>query len=381
MLSSSRGGAIYLDNAATTFPKPRCVMESVRECVREYAANPGRSVHTLALRASERIYEAREELASYLGVGSPEKIIFTSNATHALNLAILGALNHKCHVITSDLEHNSVLRPLNEVNAKYGVEYSSFDSDGDIEIGIGDLIRPDTEFLITTLESNVTGKIIPPEKIARAARKYRLKTIVDASQYLGHRRSDFGKLGFDIICAPGHKGLFGLQGSGICVLNGDLLPYPLMYGGSGSNSLDPEMPDYIPDRYEAGTLNTPGVVSMLAGVKYLTRLGEEYINHRLGMLTDRLFDILTSCGVRIYGCENGIASFGFDGVGSSRISAYLNDDGIATRSGLHCAPSVHKKLGTIESGLVRVSLSILNTKEDLDALYKSLRRIKKEYIA
>ena len=380
MLSSNGFGIIYLDNAATTFPKPHGVIDSAIECISLYCANPGRSVHRLAVKAAEKIYETREVISSYLGLSSPERIVFTSNATHALNIAIQGSLDHKCHVIISDLEHNSVLRPLNNAVSRIGIEYSLFNSDTDIEASISELVRPDTEFLISTLQSNVTGKIIQPDIISRVSKKYRLKTIVDASQYLGHHRIDLSKYGFDILCAPGHKGLFGLQGTGILVLNSDLSPTPLILGGSGSNSLDPGMPSYLPDRYEGGTVNTPGIVSMSAGVNYLMRLGEKYISERIEALTRRLYDILKSVGVRLYGCEDGIASFLLGGYSSSEISALINEDGIATRSGLHCAPSVHSKLGTTSSGLVRVSLSILNTNDDLEKLYKSLYRIKKEYI-
>jgi cysteine desulfurase family protein len=371
---------VYLDNAATTFPKPRSVLMSAFECISEYCANPGRSVHRYALKTSERIYEAREKLSEYLGIDSPERIVFTSNATHSLNIAIQGCIDHKCHIITSDLEHNSVIRPLFEASQRYGVEVSEFNSDLDLEDSVSEIIRPDTEYLITTLQSNVTGKVISPLEILSVARKYNLKTIVDASQYLGHHRIDLSQYKFDILCAPGHKGLFGLQGAGILVINGNINPKPIMFGGSGSNSVDPAMPDYIPDRYEAGTLNSPSIISLLSGVEYLLALGEEYICYRIKLLTDRLNEVLLSSGVSVYGCESGIACFKVEGVPSSRISALLDNDGIATRSGLHCAPSAHKKLGTTENGLVRVSLSIHNTISDLDRLYKSLMGIKKEYI-
>ena len=371
---------VYLDNAATTFPKPRSVIESAYECVTEYCANPGRSVHRLAIKVSEKIYETRERIATYLGLSSPERVVFTSNATQALNIAIQGSIDHKCHVIISDIEHNSVLRPINLLRGKYGVKYSTFNSDTDILTSIGFVIRPDTEYLITTLQSNVTGKIIDPIEIYRAAKKYKLKVIIDASQYLGHMQLDLASTPFDMICAPGHKGLMGLQGSGILVVPGDLLPKPLIYGGSGSNSIDRAMPEYMPDRYEAGTLNAPSIISLGAGVEYLTQLGDDYIRERLTGLTNRLREILLSVGVRLYGCEGGIACFGFEGMSSSYLAALLDEHGIATRSGLHCAPSIHEKLGTLQNGLVRASLSIHNTDVDLDYLYKSLLHIKKEYL-
>ncbi len=363
----------YLDNAATTFPKPRYVIKEVVKCLKEYCGNPGRSAHKLSLLAAEIVYDTRERVAEYIGLSTPERIIFTSNATHALNTAIKGKLNHKCHVITSDLEHNSVLRPIYRQMQLHGIELSYYDSDIPLYDSIIPLIRDNTEFLITTLASNVTGRIIDTNIIYEIANKYKLYTIVDASQYLGHMSLDINKTPFDIVCAPGHKSLFGMQGSGfMALLNEETFP-TLLEGGSGSETYNPYMPSTLPERYEAGTVNTPAIASLGAGISYLSALGNSFIREKLNKLTIRLHEILYDVGATVYGCENGIATFDMSNELSREVVERLDEKNICVRGGLHCAPIIHRKLGTEEHGAVRVSLSILNSIEDLDRLYFALK--------
>lgn len=364
----------YLDNAATSFPKPRYVIKSVIKCLREYCGNPGRSAHRLSLLAAEEVYDTREKIADFIGFSHPERIIFTANATHALNIAIKGKLNHKCHVITSDIEHNSVLRPIYKQMQLLGIELSYYDSDLPLYDAIIPLIRDDTEFLITTLSSNVTGKTIDPAIISDIAKKHNLYTIIDVSQYLGHLPLDIKRTPFNIVCSPGHKGLFGIQGSGFIALSDDDAFSTLMEGGSGNETFNPYMPSSLPERYEAGTLNTPAIVSLGAGISYLSALGEEYIKEKLDMLTGRLNDILHEVGAIVYGCNNGIASFDMPNFVSAEVAERLDNQNIAVRSGLHCAPLIHQKLSTEIHGTVRASLSILNNINDIDKLYYALKR-------
>lgn len=366
---------VYLDNAATTFPKPRCVIRSVEECLLRYCANPGRSTHQMALECAERVYETREIICDFLSFNHPERVVFTQNATHALNVAILGKVRGKCHIITSDMEHNSVLRPLYSAAIKYGAEISFFDSDLPLEDAIIPLIRSDTSLLVTSIASNVTGKTLDIKKLSMIAKKHGLYTIVDASQYLGHKAIDLSATPFDVLCAPGHKGLFGIQGGGIAVFRNEDDIAPLIMGGSGSNSRSESMPNEYPERLEAGTLNTPAIVALGSGVSYLMSCGMPAIEERLSALTERLYDILNNVNVTLYGCENGIAAFGHATISSAKIAERLDECNIAVRSGLHCAPLIHQKLGCEEAGTVRISLSVFNTQAELDALYKVLREI------
>jgi len=366
---------VYLDNAATTFPKPPEVLRSVYRLIKYHCANPGRSTHKMAAWCAERVYEAREAVASFINFDSPERVIFTSNATHALNLAIKGAIREKCHVIISDLEHNSVLRPLYNVSERLGLDISVFNSDRPLREAILPLVRDDTKYLISTLSSNVSGKVIDTEELSSIANELGLYSIVDASQLLGHRDFDVCKTPFDIICAPGHKALFGMQGGGIAVFNSKNSIAPLMEGGSGNDTFNFEMPVSMPERYEAGTLNMPAIVSLASGISYLENIGMSYVEEKLSTLTKRLNEVLDCIGAHIYGCENGIASFNLPNKSTADLTAYLDECGIATRGGFHCAPLIHEKLGTEVGGAVRASLSIFNSNEDLDALYKALKMI------
>ena len=363
---------VYLDNAATTFPKPPSVIKAVKSCISNYCANPGRSTHRLAMRSAEAVYETREEIANFIGLPSPERVVFTANATHALNLAIKGLINDRCHVITSDMEHNSVIRPLHALTRKIGIEVSVYDSSLPLTEAIPPLIREDTKYIVTSLASNVTGRAVDVTELSAIARKYSLTTIADASQYVGHVKLDLAKTPLDIVCAPGHKSLFGIQGSGFMAVCCSKTLGTLMEGGSGSESFSPDMPAYLPERLEAGTLNVPSIVSLGAGIRYIKKLGIDYVEEKIGLLTVRLENALDMPKIRLFGCDNGIASFLLEGSSSEKVAAELAEVGISVRSGLHCSPSMHRKLGTERFGLVRASLSVLNEKRDIDKLYRRL---------
>lgn len=368
----------YFDNAATTFPKPARVVNAVKECIEYYCGNPGRSSHSLSLKCSEKIYETRETVAHFLGFGHPENICFTQNATHALNIAIKGSIKEKCHCIISDLEHNSVLRPLTKQLTKLGGTLSFFDSSLCAGEAIEPLLQEDTRFVICTMASNVTGSLTDIGGIEQLCRKRGIRLIVDASQYLGHIPLDMSRHdGIDILCAPGHKGLFGIQGSGfILFASGTEGIDTLTEGGSGSNSLSISMPVDLPDRFEAGTVSTPAIVSLCEGIRFLEEFGMHSVKNKIDELTERTADIVSSVKkARILGCDNGICSFKIADTDSEDIARRLDGSGVCVRGGLHCSPLAHKKLGTLHGGTVRISLSVLNTTKELDRLYFALKKL------
>ena len=367
---------IYLDNAATSFPKPKCVIRDLNFCLKKYCGNPGRSSHKLSLMASEAIYSVREAVAEHLGISAPENVVFTYNATYALNLAIKTYVTGKCHILTSDFEHNSVIRPLEALKSKLGIEYSSFSTDADTEKSIRECIRNDTRGIVTSIASNVTGDTIPLKILSKIAAEYNLFLIIDASQAIGHTRIDLSATPCDVLCAPAHKALFGIQGCGFAVFKNSSHRDSFIEGGSGSDSKSPLMPELLPERYEAGTLSTPAIVSLGSGLKYISDIGIENIENRLLNLTDALFERLESVErIKIYKSGFGILSFNVSNMPSSFVSSELDKYGICTRGGLHCAPSIHRKLGTLEQGAVRVSLSYFNTKSELDKFYRAMKCI------
>ena len=366
----------YLDNAATTFPKPRRVLEEMNFCLKKYCGNPGRSSHDLSLRSSEAIYFAREKIAKMLGVNTPEQIVFTYNATYALNIAIKTIITEKCHVLISDFEHNSVVRPLEHLRETLGIEYSTFNTDGNITLCLKSSMRPDTRGIVCSIASNVIGKTISLKVLSDFARENSLFLIIDASQALGHTEIDLSTSPCDALCGPGHKALFGIQGSGFVYFNNKTRSASFIEGGSGTDSASKNMPLLLPEGYEAGTLSTPAIVYLSAGVKFIEEIGIREIRRKLNNLTDLTYDSLSSIdGVKIYKQGCGIISFNLRDESSSKISALLNEEGIYVRGGLHCAPSVHEGLGTTDQGTVRVSFSYLNKIRDVDRLYLAMKKI------
>lgn len=305
----------------------------------------------------------------------PERICFTQNATVALNTAIKGLIREPCHIIISDLEHNSVIRPLYKRTSELGGKFSVFSTVGNIEENIVKEIRPDTKFIISTLQSNVTGELIDAKILSNIAKRHNLGLIIDASQYAGHFNLDLSELYFDAICMPGHKALFGIAGSGVLIL-GEKRFDTLFEGGSGSESYNKLMPQEPPERYEAGTVSTPAIVSLLSGVEFIQNYGLVEIEKKIHALTDRVNDVLSSLPfIKIYGANNGIVSFDYRGFGSENIAEKLNEYGICVRGGIHCAPLIHKRLCTENTGLVRVSFSVFNSFSHIDRLYLALKSI------
>ncbi len=367
---------IYFDNAATSFPKPPSVIKEINFCLKKYCGNPGRSSHRMSVMASEAIYEARENIAKLLGVDTPEQVVFTYNATYALNLAIKTFITHKCHILISDFEHNSVIRPIEKLKRTLGIEYDTFSTDGDIKENIKALIRADTEGIVCSIASNVTGERISLKLLSNVARENGLFLIIDASQAIGHEEINLTKTPCDVLCAPGHKALFGIQGCGFAYFKENKRKESFIEGGSGSDSASIVMPMLLPEAFEAGTLSTPAIVSLSKGTEYVMKIGTDDIQHRLDSLCNAMEERLENIkAIRLYKSGNGIISFNLSDVPSSRLSMALDRRGVCVRGGLHCAPSVHRRLGTLDVGAVRMSFSYFNKKSEIDKAYKILREI------
>ena len=370
---------IYLDNAATTYPKPAVIYTSVLKAMRCYGGNPGRSSHGLSLAAAEAIYRVRELLAASIGLADPEGIVFTSNATHAINVALKSYIDEGSHILISDIEHNSVIRPLEALRRYAGIEYDIFSS-ADPERTIRAKIKANSRYIVSTLCSNVTGDMISLDLLSRLKRELGLGLIVDASQVLGHEAIDLSRTPVDVLCGPGHKGLFGIMGSGFAAFADTKRKKSFIEGGSGTESRSTDMPTYLPEGYEAGTLGVPAICSLGAGIEFINSIGQDEIKKKTESLTEELAQRLSALPkVRLYSAKSGIACFNFNGLTSSECARLLDERSIYLRGGLHCAPSAHKLLGTLDVGAVRASVSYLNSKKDIDGLYRELKTISKIY--
>ena len=368
---------IYLDHAATSFPKPRCVLEAVKDAITRAGGNPGRGGHSLSVAASELVYDSREVLARLLYV-KPEQIVFTQNATQALNIAIRTRVRHGSRILMSDQEHNASYRVVSALSDQGIVSYDLFSAKGQVEEEIETKISENTDILICNLTSNVTGNSLSIPKLTSIAKRRGLYLILDASQWLGHHPVPSELALADAVCAPGHKGLLGIQGGGFLYLKqGESLP-PFLYGGSGVDSRSRQMPCVMPERYEAGTLSTPAIASIRAGIEYISKIGLSTIESKESRLILRLRDML-SClpKIKIFGGENGasLLSFTHESIPCEYIADQLDRYGICVRAGFHCAPLAHNAQIKSDDGAVRISLGVTNTVRDLDAAYAALVEI------
>ncbi len=376
---------IYLDNAATSFPKPEKVYSEMLRCIREYCGNPGRGGHSMAVTAGKAVLKAREKMASFLGVSNPFRLCFMKNATEALNTAIWGCVKPGDHVITTPMEHNSVMRPLKTLEKELGIELSIVRGGrfGEIDpVDIKKRIKASTRLLVSTFSSNVNGIVMPLKEMGEIAREHGILFLVDGAQGVGTMEVDVSLLRIDMLAFSGHKGLMGPQGTGGLFIAEGINLKPLMQGGTGSFSLGLEQPEIFPDRFESGTLNLPGIVGLMNGVAYIEEQGIEKVELHKHKLTKRLIEGLNVIKrVRVYskaeyGKNSGIVAFNIDGTDSSHISYLLDKKyGIATRGGLHCAPLAHETLGTLETGLVRVSVGCFNSEDEIDELIAAVEDI------
>ena len=375
---------IYLDNAATTFPKPTAVYQNVMDAMKNYGANPGRGSHAMAIKGAKVIYETRELLAQLFNLDDPLRVIFTFNATDGLNLAIKGLLKPGDHVITTSMEHNSVLRPVTELQKK-GVEVTiiSCGLDGNVNvIDIENAIKSNTKLIITTHVSNLTGNIFPIEEIGNMCKLHHIPYLLDAAQSAGVLDIDVKKYNIDFLAVPGHKGLLGPQGTGALIINSDIQMDQLKEGGTGSESSSLNQPNFYPDKYESGTLNLPGIAGLNAGLKYIINRGTKSIySHEKDMLDLFIKEIKKNPKIKIYGPENicdrcGVVPVNIIGVDSSEVSYLLDTKyNIAVRSGLHCAPLAHKTIGTEKIGAVRFSVGPFTKETEIFAAVKALNEI------
>lgn len=374
---------IYLDNAATTLQKPGQVAEAVAEAMCSLG-NAGRGVHEATLGASRVIFDTRKRLADFFHAESPKQIAFTMNSTESLNTAVKGILQSGDHVITTELEHNSVLRPLYEMEKK-GVELTIIPSDEKGRIDIQDFereIRENTRMIVCTHGSNLTGNLVDIAAVGEIARRHQVLFCVDASQTAGVFPIDVQEMQIDILCFTGHKSLLGPQGTGGMYVREGVGVRPLKSGGSGVQTYRKEHPPEMPTALEAGTLNGHGIAGLNAAVAYIQEMGMDVIRKREQELMRRFYDGVKEIpGIKIYGdfsvrerCP--IVALNLGNYDSSEVSDELfMTYGIATRPGAHCAPLMHKALGTVEQGAVRFSFSHYNTEEEIDAAAAALREL------
>ena len=377
---------VYLDNAATTFPKPPDVLREVNDCIRRYCGNPGRGSHPLAMTSAERIYECREAAAKFLGLSSPETIVFTENTTYAINLFLKGILQEGDHVLISDLEHNSVFRPIWKMAQNGWIEYDVFPSmcgqdnasATRICAGIAKRIKVNTRLVICTHASNICSYSLPISAIGAFCHRHGLLFAVDAAQSAGHLPIHMKEMNVDALAAPGHKGLYGIQGAGLLALSDSLSLDTLIEGGNGLHSLEGAMSDLPPERYESGTLPTPAIAGLLRGIQTVSRIGIGEIGKHEQLLFDYAAERLASIpkiSLYVPQYKGSTLLFGVDGLSSEAIAAQLGKKGICTRGGFHCAALGHATLKTPPDGAVRVSFGLFNTTADVDRLAAALSDI------
>lgn len=376
---------IYLDNAATTLHKPQQVIDAVVHAMQSMG-NCARGTHEEALDAARTVYDARVRLASLFGCPRVDHVAFTANSTEALNMAINGLIDPGDHVISTDLEHNSVLRPLYRLEAEHGAELSFVPADKLGNVDYADferLMKPNTRAVVCTNASNLTGTVLDIERIAKTAHSHGALVIVDASQTAGCWPIDMKKMGIDVLCFTGHKGLMGPQGTGgICVKEG-LEIRPFKVGGSGVQSYSRTHPAEYPTRLEAGTLNGHGIAGLGAAAKFISETGVENIHAKERSLMLRFYEGVKNIeGVTVYGDftkdKTAIVALNIRDYESGEVSYELSQGyGIATRPGAHCAPRMHKALGTAEVGAVRFSFSFYNTEEEIDEAVRAVAELAK----
>ena len=369
---------IYFDNAATGGFKPSAVVEDAYSIIKYLSANPGRSGHRLSVTGQERIYKCRKVLSEMYN--SPDdRVVFTKNCTESLNIAIFGTIKKGGHVITTCYEHNSVLRPLFHLKdlGLISLDVVSPDSNGDIVGAISSKIKSNTYLIVTTAVSNVTGEVLPFEKIGALAKKHGLLYILDGAQAGGHLKINLNS-GINALCLAGHKGLYGIMGSGVLIFDKNTEISPLIFGGTGSMSYSLSQPEVYPEKLEAGTLNLPAISALYEGV-CLIRDNLDNFSRHLYAYTERTINALKLCPkVTCYSTPNpcGIVAFKIDDISSEQASDLLNSDyDVAVRGGLHCAPKMHEFLGTQNEGLIRASYAVQNTTREIDYFVKSIINI------
>ena len=375
---------IYFDNAATSWPKPPAVRAALDEYFGEAGGNPGRSGHRMSVAAARIVENAREVLAALFNASDPSRILFTHNATHALNLALYGLLRPGDHVLTTSMEHNSVMRPLRHLEG-LGVEVTviACTPDGRVDLeAVRRAIRRETRLLVTTHASNVAGRLNPVGDLAALARETKIAHLVDAAQTAGSVPIDVRETGVDLLAFTGHKGLLGPTGTGGLYIRDGLTLAPLLRGGTGSDSAHETQPEFLPDAHESGTLNLAGIAGLGAAVRFLLEIGIEAVRAReQNLVAQFLAGASDISGITLYGPKDaalqcGLVSFNVGGAVPSEVGLILDESfGIMARTGLHCAPSAHRTLGTFPTGTVRFSFGWFNTPAEVEKALEALRQI------
>lgn len=378
---------IYLDNAATTWPKPPAVLAAVDNGMRRLGSNPGRGGYEMSLRSSDAIYECRKTAAGLFGAPGPECVVFTQNCTHAINIVLKGMLKPGDHVVVSNLEHNAVMRPLNALKER-GITYSVakvFPGNDEATVSsFAMAVNVNTKLIACIHASNVFGTLLPIQAIGALAKSRGILFLVDAAQSAGLVPIDMKDCGIDFLCMPGHKGLYSPLSTGML-----LTPYgealgTLMEGGTGSSSLAMEQPDYMPERHESGTLNTAAIFGLKAGMDFVKGKGIHRIyQHELGLMS-RLYDRLCRMnGVLLYtprpqaGACVPVLSFNLEGYDSTEVASILGKKGVALRAGYHCAPAAHQAYGTLQTGTVRAAPSAFTQPGEIDTFVKIIGQVMK----
>ena len=377
---------IYLDHAATSYPKPPAVISAVTDCMKHRGGNPGRGAHRLSLKASKEIYACREVAARLFGA-EPDRVIFTLNTTHALNVAIKGLMGRSGgHILCSDMEHNAVYRPLYKLAQTGAATFDVFNTfpaarvcnKNRILAALAGKVRPDTRLVVCAHASNICSAVLPIKEIGEFCKRKGLFLVVDGAQSAGIYDLDVDRMGISALCLPGHKGLLGPQGTGMLILGKGVTLDTLMEGGNGMNSLRGDMSEDTPERYEAGTLQTPSIAGLRAGMEFVESVGIEAIREHERRLGIRLRDELLSLPkVKVYAPyrEGGVVLFSVDGYASDEVGAILDRDGICIRPGFHCAALGHKTLGTPEGGAIRASFGWDSKDRDVEALLRVAGRL------
>ncbi len=374
---------IYLDNSATTNPKPVTVLSASSVGMKSYSFNSGRGGYRQSVETSDKIYDVREKISSLISFPA-QNIAFTLNCTHALNMAIKGSVKRGDHVIISPLEHNAVSRPVDALARKgiitYDIAMFSFDKDELIN-NFKRLIRSNTSLIICMYASNVFGYVFPIKEIGELCRENNIRFIVDAAQTLGVMNVS-NRDNIDILCAPGHKGLYGPMGTGFMAVNDDIDLDTIIEGGTGSSSMNLNQPDFLPDRFESGTLNNSGIIGLGAGVDFVKRRGIDRIyNHEISLIQMIYNEMGKNNKVTFYtpfpkrADYAPIFSFNYSDYPSEKTAGLLADRGIAVRAGLHCAPLAHRVFNTTERGTVRISPSVFTTQRECEIFINTLKKL------
>lgn len=375
---------IYLDNSATSYPKPESVYKAMDYTTKYYFANPGRGGYDVSLKTAEKIYEVREKLADFFGAPAAENCMFTYNCTAAINTVIKGILNSGDHVLISDLEHNSVVRPLEKLKRESSIKYDIFktdiyNSDKTID-NIKSLLKAETKLIICTHASNVIGASLPVEKIGKLCKEKDIYFALDCAQSGGILPLDMKESGVNFLCLAGHKGLFGAMGTGVLISDGSEVD-SLLEGGTGSNSKSLLQPEFMPDKLEAGTANVSGIISIGAGIDFIKKIGREKIkqkeeNHilQLNSFFKEEEKIVTYANYEKMFDFAPVISFNIKGAASEEVANFLAQNDIAVRAGLHCSPLAHKKIGTYESGTVRISPSYFTTNSEINYTIRTIKK-------